>query len=155
MTLGYLSKSEISLATQRGADAVDRLSTALGGNPAAKLAASALIEVDALGLLPFGIAMLDEWTADAAPVPTSESPLAVGWLDCSSCFAPLAVVSATLDLTETARQFGVAAVFLSDVRGFGRLAAGSFTLPGSLPDGWGVRIFFYKISYVETEFQFG
>lgn len=103
-------------------DAVGRLSAALGGSPAAKLAASALIEADALGLSRFGIAMLDEWTADAAPVPTSESSHAIDWLDCSSCFAPLAVASATLHLTEAARQFGVAAVFLRGVRGFGRLA---------------------------------
>lgn len=103
-------------------DAIDRLSAALGGGPAAKLAASALIEADALGLPRFGIAMLDEWTADAAPVPTCESRQAASWLDCSSCFAPLAVAGATLDLTEAARQFGIAAVFLRGVRGFGRLA---------------------------------
>lgn len=103
-------------------DAVARLSAALGASPAAKLAASALVEADALGLSRFGIAMLDEWTADAAPVPRSENPLAIGWLDCSSCFAPLAVASATLDLTETARQFGIAALFLRGVKGFGRLA---------------------------------
>lgn len=103
-------------------DAVGRLSAALGGSPAAKLAASALVEADALGLPRFGIAMLDEWTADAAPVPARDGSQAIGWLDCTSCFAPLAVASATLDLAETARQFGLAAVFLRGVRGFGRLA---------------------------------
>lgn len=103
-------------------DAVDRLSAALGGSLAAKLAASALVEADALGLPRFGIAMLDEWTADAAPVPAGEGSQGIAWLDCSSCFAPLAVASATLDLAETARQYGVAAVFLRGVRGFGRLA---------------------------------
>lgn len=103
-------------------DAVDRLSAALGGSLAAKLAASALVEADALGLPRFGIAMLDEWTADAAPVPAGSGSQAIAWLDCSSCFAPLAVASATLDLAETARQYGVAAVFLRGVRGFGRLA---------------------------------
>ena len=103
-------------------DAIDRLSTALGGGPAAKLAASALIEADALDLPRFGIAMLDEWTADAAPVPTVEGRQGISWLDCSSAFAPLAVAAATLDLAEAARQFGIAAVFLRGVRGFGRLA---------------------------------
>jgi len=103
-------------------DAIDRLSTALGGGPAAKLAASALIEADALDLPRFGIAMLDEWTADAAPVPTGEGRQGISWLDCSSAFAPLAVAAATLDLAEAARQFGIAAVFLRGVRGFGRLA---------------------------------
>ncbi|MBF9233499.1 Ldh family oxidoreductase [Microvirga alba] len=104
------------------ADAVTRLSTALGGSPAAKLAASALIEAEALGLPRFGIAMLDELTADAAPVPADEGPQAIRWLDCSSCFAPLAVATATLDLTGAAQQFGIAAVFLRGIRGFGRLA---------------------------------
>ncbi|AMS40780.1 Ldh family oxidoreductase [Aminobacter aminovorans] len=103
-------------------DAAGRLAAALGGGPAAQLAASALVEADALGLPRFGIAMLDEWTVDAAPVPARESSQAIGWLDCASCFAPLAVASATLDLAEAARQFGVAAVFLRGVRGFGRLA---------------------------------
>ncbi|WP_378940996.1 Ldh family oxidoreductase [Mesorhizobium sp. ANAO-SY3R2] len=103
-------------------DAVGRLSAALGGSPAAKLAASALVEADALGQPRFGISMLDEWSADAAPVPAREGSQAIRWLDCSSCFAPLAVASATLDLTEAARQFGIAAVFLRGVRGFGRLA---------------------------------
>lgn len=103
-------------------DAADRLATALGGSPAAQLAASALIEADALGLPRFGITMLDEWTADATPVPTNAMPQAVAWLDCTSCFAPLAVAGATLDLAKAARQFGVAAVFLRGVRGFGRLA---------------------------------
>lgn len=103
-------------------DATDRLSAALGGGPAAKLAASALIEADSLDLPRFGIAMLDEWAPDAAPVPTSESRQAISWLDRSSCFAPLAVASATLDLADAARQFGIAAVFLRGVRGFGRLA---------------------------------
>lgn len=103
-------------------DAQDGLSAALGGSRAAKLAASALVEADALGLPRFGIAMLDEWTADAAPVPRGEGSQAIAWLDCSCCFAPLAVASATLGLADTARQFGVAAVFLRGVRGFGRLA---------------------------------
>ncbi len=103
-------------------EAVGRLSAALGDSPAAKLAASALVEADALGLPRFGIAMLDEWTVDAAPVPASDGEQAISWLDCTSCFAPLAVASATLDLARTARQFGVAAVFLRGVRGFGRLA---------------------------------
>jgi (2R)-3-sulfolactate dehydrogenase (NADP+) len=46
----------------------------------------------------------------------------VSWRDCSPCFAPLAVAAATLDLHAAARQFGIAAVFLRGVRGFGRLA---------------------------------
>ena len=103
-------------------EAVGRLSAALGDSPAAKLAASALVEADALGLPRFGIAMLDEWTVDAAPVPASDGEQAISWFDCTSCFAPLAVASATLDLVRTARQFGVAAVFLRGIRGFGRLA---------------------------------
>lgn len=103
-------------------DAVGRLSAALGDGAAAKLAASALVEADALGLPRFGIAMLDEWSADAARVPMCEGSQAICWLDCASSFAPLAVASATLHLAENARQFGIAAVFLRGVRGFGRLA---------------------------------
>lgn len=103
-------------------DATERLATALGGDPAAKLASSALVEADALDLPRFGIAMLDEWTSAATPVPTIELSQSVSWFDRSSCFAPLAVASATLGLTAAARQFGIAAVFLHGVRGFGRLA---------------------------------
>lgn len=103
-------------------DAADRLAAALGDGPAARLAAAALVEADALGLPRFGIAMLDEWAVDAAPLPTSESRQAIGWLDCSSCFAPLAVAGATLDLADAARQLGIAAIFLRGVKGFGRLA---------------------------------
>ena len=74
-------------------DAIARLSAALGDGPAAQLAAAALIEADALGLPRFGVAMLDEWTADAAQPATGE-PRAIRWLDCSSSFAPLAVAAA-------------------------------------------------------------
>lgn len=105
-----------------GPDAVAKLSAALGDSPAARLAASALVEADALGLPRFGIAMLDEWTADAAPLPTTYEPQAISWHDSSSCFAPLAVAAATLDLEVAAQQFGLAAIFLRGVRGFGRLA---------------------------------
>lgn len=103
-------------------DAVERLSKALGGDPAARLAASALIEADALGLPQFGIAMLDERGADAGPPPADAGPQAISWRDCSSWFAPLAVASATLDLDRAARRHGIAAVFLRGVKGFGRLA---------------------------------
>ncbi|BBD39600.1 lactate dehydrogenase [Aminobacter sp. Y103A] len=103
-------------------DATGRLSAALGGTPAARLAASALVEADALGLPRFGIAMLDEWTPDVAPVTARDGAQAINWIDCSSCFAPLAVADAVLDLAGAARQFGIAAVFLRGVRGFGRLA---------------------------------
>ncbi|MCP4561667.1 MAG: Ldh family oxidoreductase [Bosea sp.] len=102
--------------------AVAKLSAALGDGPAATLAASALVEADALGLPRFGIAMLDEWAADPAPLPATGEPQAISWRDCSACFAPLAVASATLDIEVAARQFGLAAVFLRGVRGFGRLA---------------------------------
>uniref|UniRef100_A0A9E7ZP82 Ldh family oxidoreductase n=1 Tax=Bosea sp. NBC_00436 TaxID=2969620 RepID=A0A9E7ZP82_9HYPH len=102
-------------------DAVARLSAALGGSRAAQLAAAALVEADALGLPRFGIAMLDEWAADAAQ-PARGEPQAIRWLDCSTSFAPLAVAAATLDLAIAAQQFGVAAIFLRGVRGFGRLA---------------------------------
>lgn len=103
-------------------DAVGRLSMVLGDGPAATLAATALIEADALGLPRFGTAMLDEWTADAGPAPANGRARAIGWFDCSGCFAPLAVAGATLDLTEAAREQGIAAVFLRGIRGFGRLA---------------------------------
>ena len=102
--------------------AVAKLAAALGDGPAAKLAAAALVEADTLGLPRFGIAMLDEWSAGAAPLPATSEPQAISWLDCSACFAPLAVASATLDLAAAAQQFGLAAVFLRGVRGFGRLA---------------------------------
>jgi LDH2 family malate/lactate/ureidoglycolate dehydrogenase len=103
-------------------DAVERLSMALGNGPAAQLAAAALIEADAVGLPRFGIAMLDEWMADASPLPAVDATRAVHWLDCSSCFAPLAVAAATQNLAGAAKQFGIAAVFLRGVKGFGRLA---------------------------------
>jgi len=103
-------------------DATARLTTALGGSPAAGLAASALVEADALGLPRFGIAMLDEWASDAAPIPTARSDQSIRWIDCSPCFAPLAVAGATLDIVQAARHFGIAAIFLRGVRGFGRLA---------------------------------
>ncbi|EKF17385.1 Ldh family oxidoreductase [Nitratireductor pacificus] len=103
-------------------DATGRLAAALGDGPAARLAAAALIEADALGQPRFGIAMLDEWTADAAPALATGGGQAMSWLDCSSRFAPLAVAGATLDLTAAARRFGIAAVFLRGIRGFGRLA---------------------------------
>jgi len=103
-------------------DAVAKLSAALGDGPAARLAAAALVEADALGLPRFGIAMLDEWSTDAAPLPAADEPQAISWLDCSACFAPLAVAAATLDLEAAARKFGLAAVFLRGIRGFGRLA---------------------------------
>ncbi|SFB85564.1 (2R)-3-sulfolactate dehydrogenase (NADP+) [Bosea sp. CRIB-10] len=102
--------------------AVAKLSAALGDGSAATLAASALVEADVLGLPRFGIAMLDEWSADAAPLPAAGEPQAISWRDCSACFAPLAVASATLDLEAAARQFGLAAVFLRGIRGVGRLA---------------------------------
>lgn len=103
-------------------DAIARLSAALGDGPAARLAASALVEADVLDLPRFGIAMLDEWTADTAPFPATRELQAISWRDCSACFAPLAVASATLELEAAARQFGLAAIFLRGVRGFGRLA---------------------------------
>lgn len=103
-------------------DATARLSAALGDSPAARLAAAALVESDALGLPRFGIAMLDEWATDAAPPSATKEPQALRWRDCSSSFAPLAVAAATLELEAAARQFGIAAVFLRGVKGFGRLA---------------------------------
>ncbi|WP_093119836.1 Ldh family oxidoreductase [Salinihabitans flavidus] len=103
-------------------EAVERLTAALGGGPSARLAASALIEADALGMPRFGIDLLGEWPADTAPVSKDVNPQATSWRDCSSCFAPLAVAAATLELCTAARRFGVAVVFLRGVRGFGRLA---------------------------------
>lgn len=103
-------------------DAANRLAAALGGGAAACLAASALVEADALGLPQFGIAMLDEWTADAVPPPEASEPPALQWLDRSCCFAPLAVAAATLDVADAARRQGVAVTFLRGVKGFGRLA---------------------------------
>lgn len=104
------------------AEATERLSAALGDGPAARLAASALIEADALGLPRFGIAMLDEWAAPVTPLPAAPAPQPVLWHDCAACFAPLAVASATLELRAAAQQYGVAVTFLRGVRGFGRLA---------------------------------
>ncbi|MFC4671765.1 Ldh family oxidoreductase [Seohaeicola nanhaiensis] len=103
-------------------EAIARLGAALGGDPAAELAAAALVEADVLGQPRFGIAMLDEWRPDAQPLPKETEPRAVRWVDASACFAPVAVAGATLDLGLAAHQFGVAAVFLRGVRGFGRLA---------------------------------
>ena len=103
-------------------DAVERLSVALGGDAPARLAASALVEADALGQPRFGIALLDEWSAHAAPPAADAEPRAMSWRNGSPCFAPLAVATATLDAGAAARRFGIAAVFLRGIRGFGRLA---------------------------------
>lgn len=102
--------------------ATERLSKALNGSPAARLAASALVEADALGMPRFGIAMLDEWTADDAQPPLIDRSFATGWINGSSSFAPLTVAEAILAAGEIAQKFGVAALFLRGVKGFGRLA---------------------------------
>lgn len=104
------------------AQSARRLASALGDGPAAMLAASALIEADALGQSRFGIAMLQEWTAGCQPVAPLPEPASVTWRDCSAAFAPLAVAAATLEMTQVARRHGVAITFLRGVRGFGRLA---------------------------------
>ena len=103
-------------------EAVARLSRALGGGPAADLAAAALVEADALGLPRFGVAMLEEWTDGAGRVEPRADGGALQWRDCAGSFAPLAVARATLELEVAARQHGVAAIFLRGVKGFGRLA---------------------------------
>ena len=103
-------------------EAVSRLSAALGDGPAAELAASALVEADALGQPRFGIAILDEWTGTETTVPISAPPQPLLSIDCSASFAPVAVAAAAIDLAVAASQFGIAAVFLRGVRGFGRLA---------------------------------
>lgn len=102
------------------AAAIDMLAAGLGASPAARLAASALVEADALGLPQFGIAMLDEWAAGATPAASNAQ--ALSWVDCTGSFAPLAVASATIDIATAARESGIAAIFLRGVRGFGRLA---------------------------------
>lgn len=104
------------------AEANARLARALGGGPAADLAAAALVEADTLGLPRFGIAMLEEWTDEAGPIKVRADGGALQWRDCAASFAPLAVAQATLDLEVAARQHGVAAIFLRGVKGFGRLA---------------------------------
>lgn len=102
-------------------DAIDRLSVALGGDVAACLAATALIESEALGQTRFGLALLDEWTSGTKALPPSEGRV-VTWHDCSSTFSPLAVATATLNVATTARVHGIGAAFLRGVRGFGRLS---------------------------------
>jgi Malate/L-lactate dehydrogenases len=103
------------------ANATARLSAALGDGDAAYLAASALVEADALGLPRFGIDMLTEWKPGlAAPEDGINGP--VEWRDCSDNFSPLAIAAATLGIERAAREFGLAAVFLKGVKGFGRLA---------------------------------
>ncbi|CAH1658211.1 MAG: Ldh family oxidoreductase [Chelatococcus sp.] len=104
------------------AEAIARLSRALGGSAGADLAAAALVEADALGLPRFGIAMLDEWAGRAQEVEACADQGPLRWRDCSASFAPLAVAHATLDIELAARQYGVAAFFLRGVKGFGRLA---------------------------------
>jgi LDH2 family malate/lactate/ureidoglycolate dehydrogenase len=104
----------------KAADAVARLSAALGGGAAADLAAAALIEAEQLGQPRFGLAMLDEWRDEAAPPAGAAGALA--WHDCAAAFAPLAVAAATLEIERAARTHGIAARFLSGVRGFGRMA---------------------------------
>ncbi|MDO5604221.1 MAG: Ldh family oxidoreductase [Paracoccus sp. (in: a-proteobacteria)] len=103
-------------------EAVARLSVSLGGGPAAMLAATALIEAEALGKPRFGLDMLNEWAPDAAAFPSGDGHQPVRWVDCTSCFAPLAVAHATLELAQAAQRFGIAAIFLRGVRGFGRFA---------------------------------
>lgn len=104
------------------ADAAARLAPVLGGDSAAWLAALALIEADMIGQPRFGLDMLDEWAPDARAIPEPEVLQSVTWLDCAGCFAPHAVAMATLHMVPAARQFGVTAMFLRGVRGFGRLA---------------------------------
>lgn len=102
-------------------EATDRLAAALGGGEVARLAAAALVEAEALGLPRFGFDMLDEWKPGlAAPETGGGNP--VEWRDCTASFSPLAVASATLDIARAAKAFGIAAVFLKGVKGFGRLA---------------------------------
>lgn len=101
--------------------AVDRLTKALGGDAAARLAATALIESEARGEHRFGLAMLDEW-APGAKLPANLGTGPVAWLDCAGTFAPVAVAAATLQVAAAAGALGIGAAFLRGVRGFGRLA---------------------------------
>lgn len=102
-------------------EATERLAAALGGGEAARLAAEALVEAEALGLPRFGFDMLDEWQPGQS-APEAGGTRAVDWRDCSDKFSPIGVAAAVLDLARTAREFGIAAVFLRGVKGFGRLA---------------------------------
>lgn len=104
------------------ANLTERLAVALGGGAAAQLAASALIEAEALGMPNFGLTMLNEWKPSDTPLPVINWEQAVNFLDCSSCFSPVSVAAATLAVSETAQRFGLAAIFLRGVKGFGRLA---------------------------------
>ncbi len=104
------------------ANLTERLAVALGGGAAAQLAASALIEAEALGMPNFGLTMLNEWKRSDAPLPVIDREQAVNFLDCSNCFSPVSVAAATLAVSETAQRFGLAAIFLRGVKGFGRLA---------------------------------
>ncbi|WP_163849142.1 Ldh family oxidoreductase [Pseudooceanicola aestuarii] len=104
-------------------DAVDQLARAMGDSPSAALAAAALVEADALGQPRFGIDMLAEWSGPAGALPEGLTPpRALSWVDCTGTCAPLAVAGATLATACAARDFGLAAMFLRGVRGFGRLA---------------------------------
>ena len=104
------------------AEEAARLGEALGGGPAARLAARALLEADVLGLPRFGLAMLEEWSPECRPAPALSPHQPVGWSDVTGSFSPLAVAEAVLHLSQAARAHGVAAVFLRGVRGVGRLA---------------------------------
>jgi len=102
-------------------EATERLATALGGGEAARLAAGALVEAEALGLPRFGFDMLDEWKPGLVS-PEADGTTAIEWRDCAENFSPLAVAAATLNIRRAAQEFGIAAVFLRGVKGFGRLA---------------------------------
>lgn len=101
--------------------AIDRLTKALGGDAAARLAATALIDSEARGQHRFGLDLLDEWMVDARP-PAGPGAGPVVWLDCAGAFAPLSVAAATLQVAAASRSHGIGAAFLRGVRGFGRLA---------------------------------
>ncbi len=104
--------------------AASQLGAALGDSAAAHLAAQALLEADILGMPRFGLDMLNEYEAPELPTAIETAPLAqpLQTFDCATYYSPVAIAAATLALSARAKHHGFAATFLTNIRGFGRLA---------------------------------
>lgn len=102
------------------AAAIAVLAKTLGNSEAAQLAAHAMLEAEAKNLPRFGLDLLHEYAPVAGQLPAFSG--SVSQLDYSGIFAPVAVAHATLGLAQRAQEHGIAAAFLSSVKGVGRLA---------------------------------
>jgi len=88
---------------------------------AGRLAAEALVEAELLGMPRFGFDLLEELGGAKKPLVTAPLP-AISRLDGAGSFAPACLAEAALALVPAVHEHGMAAVFLTGIRGFGRLA---------------------------------